>query len=55
MMFCSCMRPGSDSHFDGGLSGDTPADGCGMQISSGRLVIPMYVLAQGFLTAQSSQ
>jgi len=23
----SCMRPGTDPHFNGGLSGDTPADG----------------------------
>ena len=38
----SCMRPGANPKFDGGLSGNTPADGCGMQVSTGRLVIPMY-------------
>ena len=38
----SCMRSGTNPKFDGGLSGNTPADGCGMQMSTGRLVIPMY-------------
>jgi hypothetical protein len=37
----SCMRH-TQSHTDGGLSGATPADGCGMQTSTGRLVVPMY-------------
>jgi hypothetical protein len=32
----------TQSHTDGGLSGATPADGCGMQTSTGRLVVPMY-------------
>ena len=50
----SCMRPGSNPHFNGGRSGDTPADGCGMQVSTGRLVIPMYAgLPSGSSTCYS--
>eukprot|EP01052_Picozoa_sp_SAG31_P031039 SAG31_NODE_3248_length_4493_cov_1.923760_1_plen_565_part_00 len=50
----SCMRPGSNPHFNGGRSGDTPADGCGMQVSTGRLVIPMYAgLPSGASTCYS--
>lgn len=38
-MSSMCGRPGSMGY---GLSGDTPSDGAGIQLTTGRLVVPMY-------------
>jgi hypothetical protein len=38
-MSSSCGRRGDMGY---GLSGDTPSDGQGVQLSNGRLVVPMY-------------